>query len=218
MKLAFDQHVPAGVARAFMSLAQETHLRYEMGGFDIRFARDYAPAPTDKDYRKGSDAPWVQRFASDGGEAIISGDTKMRKRPIELLALQETELIVIFFGPTWNKWNFFRKSGLILAHWKVIARTLKKSKKGQFWVVPATWNEDVRLENVTPKRQQISKTSSRQPDRKIQEDGKGIGLRGRPENVRTKTGKGRAAKAGAQKRQSELDFILPDPAKRWDEP
>ena len=40
-------------------------------------ARDYAPTKHDRDYVARSDVPWLERFAGDGGRAIISGNVEM---------------------------------------------------------------------------------------------------------------------------------------------
>ena len=161
MKVAFDEHIPAGLARVFQSLAKERAFRYETGGIEVEFARDYAPVPGDADYVKKSDGPWLRRFSQNGGRAIITGNTKMRGNYAELIALEETGLIVIFFRSSWNQWGFLRKSALILAHWKKISETIKKSKSGEFWIVPSKWNEGTSLIRVRPKKRLFNKIGDR---------------------------------------------------------
>jgi hypothetical protein len=83
-------------------------------------AKDYAPSPTDDDFVHGSDVPWMERFAADGGTAIISGNTKMLTVPRELLAIQRLGLTSVFFEENWNGWDFFQKCSLLLWHWTAI--------------------------------------------------------------------------------------------------
>ena len=92
-------------------------------------ADDYEPDPTDTDYIKRSDAPWLERFAKDGGDIIISGDTKMYEKPHEVVAIQRTGLVLVLFENKWNDWDFFQKSALLLWHWlAVIAATREATK------------------------------------------------------------------------------------------
>jgi hypothetical protein len=89
----------------FKSLADERRIRRTVGatggpghpgGIEVVLAKDYAPSPTDDDFVHGSDVPWMERFAADGGTAIISGNTKMLTVPHELLAIQRLGLTSVF--------------------------------------------------------------------------------------------------------------------------
>jgi hypothetical protein len=102
-------------------------------------AGDYEPQKTDQDYVKGSDVPWLDRFAADGGYSVISGDTKMMQRHHEKLCLYEHGFVTILFEAQWNNWNFFRKTALLLHWWEEVTTKIKTADKGTFWVVPAAW-------------------------------------------------------------------------------
>jgi len=102
-------------------------------------ASDYEPNKTDRDYVRGSDVPWLDRFAAAGGHAVISGDTKMGRRRHEKLCLYEHGFVTVFFERQWNGWNFFRKTALLLHWWEEVANKIKVADKGTFWVVPAAW-------------------------------------------------------------------------------
>jgi PIN like domain len=112
LKVAFDEHVPPVMAKVVLSLAKERPLRRITSDFVIESAKDYAPKKTDHDYVKGSDEPWLTRFAKAGGRGIISGDVRMRKIPHERLALYQHNFVVVFFEAQWGEWDFCRKSGL----------------------------------------------------------------------------------------------------------
>lgn len=86
MKIAFDEHIPAGMVRVFESLVSERKLRRLIkaegkglkGGYEIVRSADYNPSPRDINFVQGSDVPWIQKFANDGGSVIISGDVRAR--------------------------------------------------------------------------------------------------------------------------------------------
>ena len=98
MKVAFDEHIPPAMARAFERFAAERPFQKLLSGVTIEKAGDYAPNQNDADFEKGSDVPWVRRFARSGGRFIISGDTNMIRERHERLALIEEGMVVFFFG------------------------------------------------------------------------------------------------------------------------
>jgi hypothetical protein len=139
LKVAFDQHVPAALAKVFITLAKERAIRRVSEGLVFEEASNYAPSVGDRDYIRRNDVPWLDRFAAAGGHAVISGDVKMRKRAHERLALYHHKFVVVFFEPQWGAWNFFRKSALMLHWWEEITHKIKNAEKGTFWVVPSAW-------------------------------------------------------------------------------
>jgi hypothetical protein len=159
LKVAFDEHVPLAMVRAFKSFAEERKLKRLTGGLIIETSKDYAPNKNDADYVEGSDAPWIKRFARAGGSVIVSGDTDMMSQPHERLALLEEGMIVIFFGSQWANWRFFRKCALLLHWWPVITTKVKRAKKGTFWRVPTSWPEEGegKLQSVSTKDRRLVK-------------------------------------------------------------
>jgi hypothetical protein len=115
LKIAFDEHVPDGMYRVFDSLIAERRMRSligasgrgRRGGYTIVKSRDYNPTPGDSDYIKGSDAPWITKFANDGGRILISGNVEMVRVPQEVIAIQTAGVIAFYFETKWNNWNFF---------------------------------------------------------------------------------------------------------------
>ena len=87
MKIAFDENVPLGMVKVFQTFASERQLQKLSGGkFDVKSAKDYTPKHGDPAYVRGSDVPWLKRFAADGGRVVISGNTQMKSEPHERLA------------------------------------------------------------------------------------------------------------------------------------
>jgi hypothetical protein len=97
--------VPEIFADTFIVWAAAPRIRLISKDLILVKAGDYEPTKTDRDYVKGSDVPWLDRFAADGGLAVISGDTKMTRRLHEKLCLYDHEFVTIFFEAQWNNWN-----------------------------------------------------------------------------------------------------------------
>jgi hypothetical protein len=161
LKVAFDQNVPIALVRVLQTFAKEKQFRKISGNFDIRAAADYTPQPGDSDYRPKDDAPWLKRFADDGGKVVISGDTKMKDRAHERLALIEHGFVVIFFEGQWSNWKFWRKCALLIHWWPVIADKIKRAKKASFYHVPCNRVEDGKLRWVSNKDPKLLKIERR---------------------------------------------------------
>jgi len=165
LKIALDKHVPAGMVRVFKALASERKMLWSVantrrsgdrGELIVVSADDYEPDPTDTDYIKRSDAPWLERFAKDGGDIVISGDTKMYEKPHEIVAIQQTGLVLVLFENKWNEWDFFQKSALLLWHWTAVieaTRGATKNLRGKVaaaFRIPTVWRENLVLTPLPP--------------------------------------------------------------------
>jgi hypothetical protein len=210
LKLAFDECVPMGMVRVFQSLAKERHLRRAMGEFTIVLAKTYAPKPSDDDFIKDEDVPWLVRFAKDGGKFVISGDASMLDNPHEMLALANLGFVVVIFERRWSDWDFFRKSSLLLHYWRDISRAFRNSRPGTFWRVPGHWKENGELRDVSPGKQEISKTAPSAADREVPRDRKETRVRRKRSGIRQEAGKDSppSPKRGEDPRQGRLAGIL----------
>jgi hypothetical protein len=148
LKIAFDENVPIAMVKVFQTFASERQLKRKIGTFEITSATQYTPKPTDDDYLKKNDVPWIKRFAAAGGKVIISGDTEMRHVPHERLALIQAGMLVFFFDGKWSQWDFFRKCSLLIHHWPAIANRIKRGKAPAFWHIPLSWHEKAKLRKV----------------------------------------------------------------------
>lgn len=150
------------MVKVFQTFASERQLKRKIGAFEITSATQYAPKPSDGDYLKKNDVPWIKRFAAAGGRVIISGDTEMRYVPHERLALIQAGMLVFFFDGKWSQWDFFRKCSLLIHHWPAIANRIKRGKAPAFWHVPLSWHEKAKLRKVAtddPKKLKIERKS-----------------------------------------------------------
>jgi hypothetical protein len=161
LKVVFDQNVPIGLVRVLQAFAKEQQFRKISGNFEIKSGADYTPKLGDPDYRPHDDVPWLKRFADDGGKVVISGDTNMKNRAHERLALIEGGFVVIFFESQWSNWKFWRKCALLIHWWPVIAAKIKRAKKASFYHVPCNWIEDGKLRWVSNKDPKLLKIERR---------------------------------------------------------
>lgn len=130
MKIAFDEHFPPALVKVFKTLASEGHVLRAA----ICFAKDYAAPPAK------NDVPWLEKFKADGGDVVITGDTRMRKRVIERKALSELGLITITFSGAWGQADWFTKSAMLLKWWPHIQDQITSAKPGQCFEVPFSWS------------------------------------------------------------------------------
>jgi len=145
-----------------VALAKEGRFKRVSRRLVFKRAQDYAPRIGDRDYAARNDVPWLDRFAQEVGRAVISGDVKMRRRPHEMLAMYQHGFVVVFFEAQWGRWDFFRKSSLILHWWQEIVDRLENAERGTFWVVPAAWPiEPGELRNVSLGLAQLLKDGPR---------------------------------------------------------
>lgn len=162
MKIAFDEHVPVQMVRVFASLGAEKRFR----GFEFVSAKDYAPKPTDPDYIRKSDVPWLERFHEAGGRIVVSGNVRMMEEPLEMQALRQLGFTVFFFERKWNRWDFYQKSALVLFYWERISSKIKRAKPGKFWRIPNHFKEDDNLRDVSPGKKQIKRVGPHVPKKK----------------------------------------------------
>ena len=124
--------------RMFAGFNGERALRHIVDGVDIVHAQNYYPSELDEDYSAKNDAPWIRRFAEDGGRVVISGDVKMLQRPHEKLALLECNIAAVFFPKRWSEWPLCQKMSLLIHWWPTIVIQTKDAEAG-FFRVPESW-------------------------------------------------------------------------------
>jgi len=129
LKIAFDENVPSEMAMVFQTLAKQIGVL----NAEIVLAKSYRP-----DGEKG-DEHWTRRFAADGGQVVISGDTRMRSRVHELAALVESGLVTYFSERKWSTVSFFTKSAMLLHWWKPVRDHMETAQRGTCWEIPFQW-------------------------------------------------------------------------------
>jgi hypothetical protein len=102
-------------------------------GFEIDWVRDHHPPGT-------SDPTWLRQFASDGGDAIISGDARILSHFPDLVAYKESGLIGFFPPPKFDDLRGAGQAALIMRWWPAIVEKLKISARGDTWRFPLIWS------------------------------------------------------------------------------
>lgn len=139
MKIAFDEHLAPSVVAALKAFeGEDALLRCEMVS-----ARSYSVPKAD------SDVPWLQRFASDGGKVVVSGDVKMRGKLHEQKALSDSGFIVFFMSSRWGQADAYVKCSMLIRWWPVILEKMRRARPGQFFEIPYGWNVGA-LNEVSP--------------------------------------------------------------------
>lgn len=115
----------------FKALANDDSL---LPGFEFVSAYKYVSGQSGQ-----GDVPWLEAFAADGGNAVISGDVSMRKRPHERQAYRDAGLVMFFFQNRWGNLTLFPKSAMLLKWWPRIEDQLRISEPKQCWEIPAQW-------------------------------------------------------------------------------
>jgi PIN like domain len=103
-------------------------------------SRGFSLDTVDDHQAKGvEDQIWVRRFAEAGGDAIVSADFAMTKRPHEIVAINETGLRLIILDEKWPREKINVQISYLFYRWPEIERTLSNAGKGKCFKVPWGW-------------------------------------------------------------------------------
>jgi hypothetical protein len=72
--------------------------------------------------RSSEDVHWITKFASEGGDAIVSGDTDFLKRLHQILAVNQTGMRVIHMLPKWANARCDLQAAFVPLWWRRIER------------------------------------------------------------------------------------------------
>lgn len=87
------------------------------------------------------DEIWVRRFANAGGEAIVSGDAAMTKRPHEIVAINETGLRLVVLDERWPRQKKHIQISYLFYWWPHIEAALALAGVGKCLKVPWGWGD-----------------------------------------------------------------------------
>ena len=90
------------------------------------------------------DEVWAERFRKFGGEIVLSANKDITRRPHELKAFRDNDLICFFMQPPWSN----RKGSFKLSHallwWDQIHKWLPNCQKKDCWQVPLSWSGELK--------------------------------------------------------------------------
>lgn len=75
------------------------------------------------------DEVWIPDLQSTDW-VIITGDTRIRKKRAEALALQASGLTALFLFPTFSNWTLWSQAAWLVQHWPSIDAFVQQSQRG----------------------------------------------------------------------------------------
>lgn len=122
MKVRADEHVAPKIVRALKEISLSP-------GWELSHVREVHPPRT-------ADETWVGRFASEGGQAIVSGDANMLKRPHLIAAIQQSRVVGLILPYTWCHAKRHAQAAALLYFWPEIEAAFAGAQPGDFWRLP----------------------------------------------------------------------------------
>lgn len=121
-KVALDVNIPQRLARLLRT-------GFADQGFEFIYEKEFAPG-------NASDEFWAVAFKRFGGAVVISGDKNIAKRPHQILAFKENDLIGFFCESRWAGMDGAYKVAHLIYWWPRIQAQIEKSKPRDCWWVP----------------------------------------------------------------------------------
>lgn len=132
MKVRADEHVSPKIVQIVHDIALTLP-------FDLTSVFKAGHQGTEDQY-------WVTAFAEEGGTAIISADKDFFKKPHQVVAIDNTGLMVVYLPPKWANAPGYLQTAHILMWWPRIERKLGEAKPREFWATKWNIREDGDLE------------------------------------------------------------------------
>lgn len=154
MKVRADEHVSTEIVRAVRAMALNP-------GWELTSVVEVGD-------RSSQDVHWITKFASEGGHAIISGDTDFLKRPHQVLAVNRTGMRVIHMPAKWSSARCDLQAAFVLLWWRRIERTISTMKQRECYRPPWNATEDGDLAKIKVDYQDADKWERRQAKRDAQ--------------------------------------------------
>lgn len=105
-KVALDANIPQRLVRMLQS-------GFGDQGFEFIWEPEFAAA-------NASDEIWTASFRRFGGHVVLSGDRNLAKRPHQILAFMDNDLIGFFFDKHWCGQDITFKTGHIMLWWSTL--------------------------------------------------------------------------------------------------
>ena len=122
MKVRADEHVSPKIVETIRNLVLRD-------GWEISHVRDDNRART-------ADETWMPLFAQSGGNAVLTADANILKRPHQILAMQQTGLICVVLSAKWAMARRHEQAACLLYHGPAIESAISASTRGDCWRVP----------------------------------------------------------------------------------
>jgi PIN like domain len=104
-------------------------------GFEFVYETEFAAA-------RDEDAFWATAFRRFGGEVVLSGDKQIAKKPHQIIAFKENELICFFCDKRWGNQDVIYQVAHMMFWWPRIQTQIEICKPRDCWWVPMAIRHD----------------------------------------------------------------------------
>lgn len=123
MKVRADEHVSPKIVQVLKLISLSA-------GWELTGVREAHPPRT-------ADQTWVPRFAAEGGQAIITADVNMLKRPHLMAAVQQSGVFGLLLPSAWAQSKRHIQAASMIHFWPEIEATFTDAQPGEFWRLPS---------------------------------------------------------------------------------
>lgn len=117
-----DEHLSPKIVRAVRDIALRKAWRFDnIAGSDLCSLED---------------EDWIESFAKIGGNAIVSADRAMLKRPTLMSKISDLGIIGVYLPAEWANARRQYQAAHILYWWPKIEYAIESSAPGTAWIVP----------------------------------------------------------------------------------
>lgn len=121
-KVAIDTSLPHRLVRMLQT-------GFGDHGYEFLYVTEFASASSDDEF-------WASAFRRFGGSIVIAGDKNIARRPHQIEAFKENDLICFFCDKRWASCDGTYKVAHIVYWWPRIENQLQLSKPKDCWWVP----------------------------------------------------------------------------------
>lgn len=122
MRFFFDNNISPRIARAIGCLAD--------------FDRDQVVHLKEQFPSNTVDTVWIPALAEEKSWIIVSGDSKIRTKPMEREAFARAGLTTFFFAKGWMNTSFWGQAALLVRWWPKIREQAGLAVSGSFFEIP----------------------------------------------------------------------------------
>lgn len=80
-------------------------------------------------------------FGAEGGNAILTGDANILKRPHQLAAVHSTGLICVVLSKQWTQAKRHEQAANIIYWWPKVQSAIELSEAGDCWPIPFAFDK-----------------------------------------------------------------------------
>lgn len=125
MKLALDANLSLYLARAVHALLAPE------GGEATSIPERFGPGVADRD--------WIAALHDEGGWAVLTQDRKLRTRPHERLALEQSGLVVFILAHGWAPEPYWPKAAGIIRWLPPMLDAFRTAQPPALFAIPHRW-------------------------------------------------------------------------------